>query len=58
MKFIIIFKVDVVCFYTIILYFVQIKKEFFFQVSTIYELYEQLVLPLEIKYVNIILYVP
>lgn len=58
MKFKIIFNVDVVCFYTIILYFVQIKKEFFFQVSTIYEPYEQLVLPLEIKYVNIILYVP
>jgi len=58
LKFIIIFNVDVVCFYTIILYFVQIKKEFFFQVSTIYEPYEQLLLPLEIKYVNIILYVP
>jgi len=54
LKFIIIFNVDVICFYTFILYFVQIKREFFFEVSTIYEPYEQLVLPLEIKYVNII----
>jgi len=33
-------------------------KNNFFRVITIYEPYEQLVLPLEIKYVNIILYVP